>query len=298
MDSQVTSAAITALVGLAGIILKPFIEQAAASRKDDGSRQPWHWTPYFAVVVAVMIGAYFAVRTAARPTSSGPEPAAVALQNIECNPCAVKVNDPFLLVVNLRSPVPEQGPRSVIRLSSSDPNVLNLNTSVVVEAGQTSASTYATVSKLPNYPGPLKIYANDGHITVAAQVTIISREDHATVNMAPKPGAPSQRVSRNSSNGDAPAALQAPPKPALDPGLLSRLDDAQGRLTGEEQYWQNVKQHMSVGTSLRQEITSVLFSADTISRRCTDERQQLDASSLHSCIDELNDRLSQLWLQH
>jgi len=298
MDSQVTSAAVAALVGLAGVILKPFMEQAATRSRDGGERQSWDWGRYSAVVVGVMIGSYFAVHSAARQFNPGSEPSAAALQNIECNPCAIKVNDPFLLVVNLRSPVPEQGPRTVIRLSSSDRTVLNLNTSVAVEAGQTSASTYATANKAPNYLGPLKIYANDGHTTAEAEVTVISREDTTVVH----PRTSVEPTSRNSRVGatikSVPPPVEFTPKPAFDPGLLSRLDDAQGRLTAEDQYWQSVKQHMPAGTSLRPEITSLLFGAGTISHRCTDERQQFDASSLHSCIDELNDRLNQLRLQH
>ncbi len=130
----------------------------------------------------------------------------------------------------------------------------------------------------------------------------------------PPPAAPIQIAINNNNLNSLPAHVQPPSSPpvaataspvtqipsklaSLDPELLSRLDDAQGRLAAEKSYWENVKAHMPPGSSLRPEITSQIYAADSTSQRCSKDRQTLDATGLSSCVDALNDHLNQLHIQ-
>ena len=154
-------------------------------------------------------------------------------------------------------------------------------------------TAYSKAIDVPTYPSPVAIIASLNGTTVQPEVNITANSSTSS-----RPEHPAHRVQLPASNPPSATAASAPKPTPIDAELAGRLENAQGRLSAEQSYWEGVKQHMPAGTSLRPEITSQLFAANSIAQRCTKARDASDAASLASCIDVLNDHLTQLSIQH
>ena len=240
-----------------------------------------------------------------------------ALQSVEVQPNPAKRQTTVDLTVHMNRPAPAGG--ASIFLESSNKSVLPINGNVLIPEGGTVGTTTAVVTGTPPNDLPITIRANyDGHSTYTDLVISkpnssdtnhgdaadrtheqSGREPSAEHKSAPviKDAAPAS-ASKVSSIPSAPISTSSPPRAALSTELLGRLEEAQGRLSAEKSYWEGVKQHMPAGTSLRPEITSQIFAADSTSQRCSRAREESDAAALSSCIDALNDHLTQLKIQH
>lgn len=223
------------------------------------------------------------------------EQATPILQSVLAKPNFVAKGGIVTVTVQLDRPAPRGG-ASVV-LTSSDPAILTVDGNAIVDEGKTMGTGYSRAVNLPTYLSPIRIVATYNNSKVQTEVNVTK----AALSDQPTPS--TQIHSKNTMASLAPTATPTmtplPPRPApLDAELVGRLEEAEGRLSGEKNYWQGVKQHMPVGTSLRSEITSQLFAAESSAQRCDKEKQAADATSLPSCIDALNDHLTQLTIQH
>ena len=226
------------------------------------------------------------------------------LQSIEANPNSVKKGDDITIVVRLDRPAPKHG--ISVFLSSSDQSILTTNGNAIIEEGQVMGTGYFKAVATPNYRAPIKIVAAYKEDQVSTQVSF-------TNPVSPEPvlrGIPQSPRTSSSlpvqakavghlQEPQAAASAQQPrPDAVLDPELVSRLEEALSRFSAEKNYWDNVKEHMPPGSSIRPEITSQIYAAQSTSGRCTREEQVKDAAALSSCVEALDDHLNQLKLQH
>jgi hypothetical protein len=230
-----------------------------------------------------------------------------SLQEIQSRPNSVKNGETVTLTVQLDKAAPQGG--AIVTLTSSDPAILTVDGSVRIAPGRTMGTGYSQVVRAPSYLSPVRIAANYNNTAVETEVNVLAQADQPSHNtQAPNKAGKNNFVPPNLMTATArPAPSTSRPatpdgaslKPApLDPELLSRLDETQGRLSAEQAYWEGVKQHMPPSTSLRPEITSQLYAAQSSSQHCTKYRQDSDANALRSCLDSLNDHLNQLKIQH
>jgi len=220
------------------------------------------------------------------------------LQSVQAKPNSVHKGGRVTVTVQLDRPAPRGGVSVV--LNSSDPAILTVDGNALVPQGRTMGTAYSQAIEVPTYPSPVSIVASLNDATVQTEVNVTDPPVQHPQNPNPSSGSarPTIPVHPPASNSIT-AAMVAAPKPApLDGELLGRLEEAQGRLTAEKGYWEDVKHHMPAGSSLRPEISSQLFAADSTARRCTQSREASDTASLTSCIDALNDHLTQLSIQH
>jgi class 3 adenylate cyclase len=228
------------------------------------------------------------------------------LQRVQAKPNSVQKGDTITVTVELDRPAPRGG--ASVTLSSTDPAILTVDGNALVPEGETVGTNYSRAVAVPTYSSPVQLLATYGDRTRRANVNVVQGP-----TSRPTPGRPSTVIYG--------AAILAPPSskapqatpsaPALDKGtaapaktaplnpeLLSRLEEAQARLAAEDAFWVNVKKTLPPGGSLRPEISSQIFAAQSTSQRCNRNRQDQDATSLASCIDSLNDHLNQLRIQH
>jgi len=242
------------------------------------------------------------------------------LQSVQAKPNLVKPGDTVTITVAIDRPAPKNGVR--VNLSSDDQSLLTVDGSATVYQGYTSGTAYSRVVAAPNYRSPINIVATYNGETVRTQVSIEGQVPGKTIkpefqgntrnsttteiatanHMIPlpyiRPDA-SLTAQRDSSRAGPPLGTDLTPKPAtLNPELVSRLEEAQGRLSAELSYWETMKRQMPPGTSLRPEIASQIYAAKSASQRCSNEVKASDAASLGPCIDSLNEHLNQLKLQH
>jgi len=217
------------------------------------------------------------------------------LQGIQAKPNFVHPGDRVTISVQLDRPAPKNGVSIV--LTSSDPAVLAVDGNAPIYEGQTVGTGYSHVVSTPSYPSPISVSATLNHLRVQTDVNV---GDLPTVKPPPAAHPVVMRSSRPEPHPPSYVTVIPPaPKPApLDAEVLGRFDEAQGQLASEESYWNGVKQHMPPGTSLRPEITSQIFAANSAMQRCKKARDAVDAASLSTCIDAVNDHLTQLKIQH
>jgi hypothetical protein len=224
------------------------------------------------------------------------------LQAVSVQPNSVKQGEQVNITVDLDRPAPQNGITAV--LTSSDPALLTVDGNITVLEGRVAGTGYARAVYVPNYPRPVTITATYNGGRVSADVGVLKvATDPPGGSESPKPTKQSSvQVARRevASPAAVPAAVKATPLPApapLNPELVARLEEADGQLSAEKGFWDGVKQHMP-GGSLRPEISSQLFAAESAAQRCNRAREASDAPSLNACIDSLNDHLNQLKIQH
>ncbi len=228
------------------------------------------------------------------------------LQSVQAKPNSVQKGGRITLTVLLDRPAPNGG--ALVVLTSSDPAILTVDGNVIVPQGRTMGTGYSTAVDVPAYASPVAIAASYNNATVQTDVNVAAPpsiiKDHVS-----RPSATNVGRANNLATANQPAASSVPSNlpaaspvvskpPPLDAELIGRFEDAQGRLAAEKAFWENTKAHMPAGTSLRPEITSQLYAAESAGQRCAREKESLDAASLGPCIDSLNDHLTQLHLQH
>jgi hypothetical protein len=302
-----TQVAVPIVVGVGTKVLGDVIV-AQVNKQKDGEKLHLPWFVSLGVPLALAVAVFAFVRTTtSKPVSE------TLLQSVQCEPCSVKLGDPIAIIINLNRAVPPHGPAFLVHLKPSDGAVVNGNSTVEVEPGDKSATTHFTVDRVPPYLDSIKIGATDDANSYA-YATINVLKEAGTTKPAPPQSEPraglrdshvltAQRepAAQTGSGTLVQATIPAMDRGAtarLDPELVGRLEEAQGGLSAENSYWENMKKHMPPGSSLRPEITSQLYAATSASQRCTEDRQRLDSASLKSCIDALNDHLNQLRIQH
>jgi hypothetical protein len=220
------------------------------------------------------------------------------LQSVQAKPNSVNKGGRVTVTVQLDRPAPRGGVSVV--LNSSDPAILTVDGNAPVPQGRTMGTAYSRAIEVPTYPFPVTIVASLNDATVQTEVNVTDPPAQHPPYPNPISGSarPTIPVHPPVSNSITAAMVPAPKPAPLDAELIGRLEEAQGRLSAEKAYWEDAKHHMPAGTSLRPEINSQLFAADSTARRCTQSREASDAASLTSCIDALNDHLTQLSIQH
>jgi hypothetical protein len=226
------------------------------------------------------------------------------LQGVQAKPNLVRVGDVLTITVGIDRPAPKNG--VTVNLSSTDPSDLTVDGTATVYQGETTGTAYSRVVAVPGYLSPIAIVATLNGDTTRTLVNVTGQRGGSDRGTQPPilhsvPVNQNKRGQNNASLEDhASLPEQKPPSaPApLNPELLSRLEEAQGRLSAELGYWETMRRQMPPGTSLRPEITSQIYAAKSASQRCSDEVKTSDAASLGPCVDSLNDHLNQLKLQH
>jgi hypothetical protein len=271
-----------------------FAEWAFTKAPEEGKSQSRQiiYPRALAVLAGVAALVFFLIPKVTTPPSA----ATPVLQSLEAQPNYVRRGDRVKLTLQLDKPAPKD---ISVALTTSDPAILPLDGDVTVPEGSNMATVYSTAISAPNYAAPVVIYASYQDVKKRTQVNVAGQlKDSGSGNQVAM-AVPAQKQSNQASLSVAPTApaVTLPPKP-LSGELLSRLEEAQGQLSAEKSYWENVKSHMPAGTSLRPEITSQLFAAESSGARCTKAEAANDATSLSACIDSLNDHLTQLKIQH
>jgi len=217
------------------------------------------------------------------------------LLGVQAKPNFVHPGDTVTISVQIDRPAPKNGVSIV--LNSSDPAILTIDGNAAIEEGQTVGTGYSQVVKVPNYPSPVGIRATlngakkqtDVKVVAASTpvpVPVVAHHDQVATRY-PQPAPPARDP-----------VVTPPPPPHLSAELLGRFEEAQSQLSSEDNFWKSKKQEMPPGTSLRPEITSEIFAANSAVQRCKRAQEAFDSNSLSSCIDVLNDHLNRLKIQH
>lgn len=223
-------------------------------------------------------------------------PGLPVLQSVQAKPNTVPKGGLVTVTVQLDRPAPRGGVSVV--LNSSDPAVLTVDGNATVPQGRTMGTAYSKAIEIPTYPSPVTVVASLNEATVQTEVNITDSSAHHSSDLDPSPRPARSAIPVHSPPSNLTSAAIASVPVPLDAQLLDRLEEAEGRLSAEKSYWEGVKQHMPAGTSLRPEINAQLFAAGSTARRCAKAQEASEAASLASCIDALNDHLTQLTIQH
>lgn len=289
----VREVAVPVLVGAGGTVLADGLFRSVQTQQ---SEKKTHIPLGVAIAVTLILGgvAFFIAR---KLPSHGPEASAqqkTVLQNVQCQPCSVRPGDWVTITAWLNQAVAHGSPSFLVHLNVSDGAVISGNNTIEVKPDVRSANTHFQVVRLPSYLDSIDVEATDEAGSRAnASISVLKNSSPHVDSSAVHTSKPKEPQPFKSDNDTV-----APKPPAPDPELLDRLGDAQGRLTSEESYWENVKAHMRAGSSIRPEITSQIHAAQDASRRCDGYRQQGNVPDLRSCVDTLNDHLRQLSDQH
>ncbi len=263
-----------------------------------------NWLIAFGAIAAPAVTAlglwlhFHEANPAPQPQSSSANP---VLQRIQVKPIPVRMGGRLTVTVELDRPAPKGGVS--VDLTSSDPAILTVDGNALVPQGQTMGTGYSQAVAVPNYPSPIAIVATYNNESRRADVNVLQASPQPSrdqIRTDVHRGYPQASPSRDSSNlnSSTPETKTMTNRTELDSELLSRLEEAQGRLTAEDGYWTGVRRTMPQGSSLRPEITSQLYAAESSSKRCERDRQAVNSVALSSCIDSLNDHITQLRLQH
>jgi len=250
-----------------------------------------------ATSVLIGVAIFLFWRWSSHDTESAAKANSPILQSVIAKPNFVKKGGRVTVTVQLDGPAPRGGVSVV--LTSSDPAILTVDGVATVPAGRTMGTGYSEAVDVPTYSSPVSIIATYNDATVQTEVNVTKGDSTAQTPIYPQlPSRVNKQVSSPAPHDNSTALPTPPVRVPLEAELIGRLEEAEGRLTGEKGYWEGVKQHMPAGTSLRPEISSQLFAAESAVQRCERAKQASDAASLTPCVDALNDHLAQLRIQH